>query len=181
MRTVRQHIHTRMEASHFRLAWQSWSRILPTSRLQLFHDTRTALFATFTVDQCLERVVEVPVWAVKERSAQERRLTWPHLAFTTSISSSSFTLPSTTQEHAAQSVPQEQLQEHLVHAAHLQAPSVDVLRHQESLWREDLLSGGNPRTRTPTGYEPKELATVSRIEAYSGDPYQLYDAHEKIG
>ena len=30
----------------------------------------------------------------------------------------------------------------------------------------------NPRTTTPTGYEPTELATVSRIEAYSGDPYQ---------
>ena len=52
--------------------------------------------------------------------------------------------------------------------------SVDKLRHQESLWREDLQSGGNPLTATPTGYEPKELATVSRIEASSGDPYQLY-------
>ena len=49
---------------------------------------------------------------------------------------------------------------------------VDKLRHQESLWREDLQSGGNPRTKTPTSYEPKELATVSKIEAYSGDPYQ---------
>ena len=27
---------------------------------------------------------------------------------------------------------------------------------------------------TPTVYEPKELAIVSRIEAYSGDPNQLY-------
>ena len=71
--------------------------------------------------------------------------------------------------------------EHPVHPAHLQAPSVDKLRHQESLWREDLQSGGNPRTTTPTGYEPKELATVSRIEAYSGDPYQLYDSQEKVG
>ena len=41
--------------------------------------------------------------------------------------------------------------EHSVHPAHLQAPSVDKLRHQESLWREDLQSGGNPRTTTPTG------------------------------
>ena len=61
-----------------------------------------------------------------------------HLPFTTSTSSSSFTLPSATQEHAARSVQQEQLREHSVHAAHLQAPSVDKLRHQESLWREDL-------------------------------------------
>ena len=65
--------------------------------------------------------------------------------------------------------------------AHLQAPSVDKLRHKESLWRKDLQSGGNPRTTCSTGYEPKELATVSRIEAYSGDPYQLYDVQEKVG
>ena len=31
------------------------------------------------------------------------------------------------------------------------------------------------------GYEPKELATVSRIEAHSGDPYQLYDVQENFG
>ena len=66
-----------------------------------------------------------------------------HLPFTTSTSSFSFTLPSTTQEHAAQSVQQEQLRENPAHHAHLQAPSVDKLRHQESLWREDLQSGGN--------------------------------------
>ena len=70
--------------------------------------------------------------------------------------------------------------EHSTHPAHLQAPSVDKLRHQESLWREDLQSGGNPRTTTPTGYEPKERATVSRIEACSGDPYQLYDVLDKL-
>ena len=105
----------------------------------------------------------------------------PHPPFTTSKSSSSFTLPSTTtQEHEAQPVQQEPLREHPVHHAHLQAPSVDKLRHQESLQREDLQSGGNPRTTTPTGYEPKELATVSRIEDYSGDPYQLYDVLEKL-
>ena len=43
-----------------------------------------------------------------------------------------------------------------------------------------MQSGGNPRTRTPTGYEPNELATVSRIEAYSGDPYQLHDVQENL-
>ena len=102
-----------------------------------------------------------------------------HPPFTTSKSSSSFTLPSTTtQEHEAQPVQQEPLREHPVHHAHLQAPSVDKLRHQESLWREDLQSDGNPRTTTPTCFEPKELATVSRIEDYSGDPYQLYDVRE---
>ena len=68
-----------------------------------------------------------------------------------------------------------------VHPAHLQPPSVDKLRHQESLWREDLQSGGNSQTTTPTGYEPKDLATVSRIEAYSGDPYQVNDVQEEVG
>ena len=55
-------------------------------------------------------------------------------------------------------------------------------RHEscETYWREDLQSGGNPRTTTPTGYEPKELAIVSRIEAYSGDPCQSYDVEENL-
>ena len=60
----------------------------------------------------------------------------------------------------------------LIHPAHLQGQSVDKRRHQESLWREDLQNGGNPHTTTPTGHDPNELATVSRIEAHSGDPYQ---------
>ena len=68
-----------------------------------------------------------------------------------------------------------------MHPAHLQAHSVDKLRRQESLWREDLQSGGNPRTTTPTGCEPKELATVSRIEAHSGDPHQLHAVQEQFG
>ena len=53
----------------------------------------------------------------------------------TSSSSSSPTYPTTHEEHS-------------VHPAHLQALSVDKLWHQESLWREDLQSGGNPRTPT---------------------------------
>ena len=78
------------------------------------------------------------------------------------MSTSSPTYPTTQREHS-------------VHPAHLQASSVDKLCHQESRWCEDIHSGGNPRTTTPTGYEPKELATVSRIEAYSGDPFQFYE------
>ena len=38
-----------------------------------------------------------------------------------------------------------------VHHAHLQAILVIKQRHQEPLLREDLQSGGNPRTTTPTG------------------------------
>ena len=85
-----------------------------------------------------------------------------------STSSSSPTYPTTQREHS-------------VHHAHLQAHPVAKLRHQESLWREDLQSGGNPRTTTLTGYELKELATISKIDAYSGDPYQFFDVHERFG
>ena len=44
-----------------------------------------------------------------------------------------------------------------------------------------MQSGGNPRTATPTRYEPEELATVSTIEGYSGGPFQFYDVLEKLG
>ena len=70
--------------------------------------------------------------------------------------------------------------EHPVHHAHLQAASVDKLRRQESLWREELQSGGNPRTTTPTGYEPKELATVSRSEAYFWRSISIISCTRKI-
>ena len=74
-----------------------------------------------------------------------------HLPFTSSTSSSSITLPSTTtQEHAAQPVQHGHLQEHPAHHAHLQALPVDKQRQQESLWRENLQSAGNPRTTAPT-------------------------------
>ena len=42
---------------------------------------------------------------------------------------------------------------------------------KESLWREDLQSGGTPRKTTPTGLEPKELATVPKISGII-DPHQ---------
>ena len=62
-----------------------------------------------------------------------------------------------------------------VHHAHLQALLVDKQRHEESLWREDLQSGGNPRKTFSTGCEPKELATVSKISP-KRDPfnYMMY-------
>ena len=70
--------------------------------------------------------------------------------------------------------------------SHCENVSFEVLslhkwRHQESLWRENLHGDGNPRTTTPTGHEPKELATVSRIEESLGDPYKYYDAQESFG
>ena len=54
-----------------------------------------------------------------------------HAPSSMSTSSSSATYPTTQREHS-------------VHPAHLQAHSVDKRRHQESLWREDLQSGGKP-------------------------------------
>ena len=109
-------------------------------------------------------------------------LLFSNLPFTTSTSSSSFTLPSTTtQEHAVQSGQHDLLQKHPVHHEHLQALPVDKQRHQESLCRENLQSGGNPRKTTPTGYEPKELATVSGFEDYPGDPEQENDAQKEFG
>ena len=67
-----------------------------------------------------------------------------HLPFTTSTSSSSFTLLSTTTpEHAAQSGQHDLLQEHPVHHQFLQDLPVDKRRHQEPFWRENLQSGGN--------------------------------------
>ena len=38
-----------------------------------------------------------------------------------------------------------------------------------------------PRTTTPTGYEPKQLETkIIETEAYSGDPYKLYEIQERF-
>ena len=62
----------------------------------------------------------------------------------------------------------------------LHAP-VHKLHHQESHCRENFQSGGNNRSTTPTGHEPKKLAIVPRIEDLFGDPYQLYDVQEKFG
>ena len=61
----------------------------------------------------------------------------------------------------------------------LQDFPVDKQRHQAPLWRGNLQSGGNPRNTCSTGYEPKELATVSRISSIT-DPYQLHDVQEKL-
>ena len=57
-----------------------------------------------------------------------------HLPFTTSTSSSSFTLPCTTQEHAAQSVQQEQLREHS--PSRQVAPSRITLAWRPAEWRK---------------------------------------------
>ena len=76
-----------------------------------------------------------------------------------STSSSSPTYPTTQREHS-------------VHPVHLQVPSVDKLRHQESLWREDLQSGGNPRTTTPT--------SCGRVQG-STTVYTSYDSTIGLG
>ena len=53
-----------------------------------------------------------------------------------------------------------------VHPAHLQAPSVDKLRHQESLCREDLQSDRNPRTTTPTFFVGENLKNNSMTQQF---------------
>ena len=68
------------------------------------------------------------------------------------------------------------LQEHAVHHEHLHALPVDKQRHQESLWRENLQSGGNPRTTTTT--KPSHCGG-QRSAADIGD--QLNSGHERPG
>ena len=43
-----------------------------------------------------------------------------------------------------------------------------------------MQSGGNPRKTFSTGYEPKELATVSRISRVI-HPYPIYDVQKEFG
>ena len=71
-----------------------------------------------------------------------------HLPLTTSTSTSSFALLSRTQkQHHRYNQNNSENTQYITHI-----PSVDKLRHQESLWREDVQSGGNPRTTTSTNY-----------------------------
>ena len=94
---------------------------------------------------CLIRVQSSGAWHVSPMVVLSRALLHEHFLFFT-------TYPTIQREHS-------------VHPAHLQASSVDKLRHQESLWREDLQSGGKPRTKTPT-----QLETV--MELYDMDIHQ---------
>ena len=65
--------------------------------------------------------------------------------------------------------------------------SVDKLRHQESLWRENLQSAGNPRTTTPTISEDahgKESQTrspnktfFSKVVLVAGKKDEAYKNH----
>ena len=73
-----------------------------------------------------------------------------HAPSSMSTSSSSPTYPTTQREHSA-------------HHALLQDHLVDKLRHQESLWREDLQSGGNPRTTTPQSPKSLRLSQESKL------------------
>ena len=79
-----------------------------------------------------------------------------HLPFTTSASSSLFTLLSTTtQEHHDQPP---RTPSYITHISKLpQLTSCAIKNHS---FVKTLQSGGNPRTTTPTGYDPEELATV---------------------
>ena len=82
-----------------------------------------------------------------------------HAPSSMSTSSSSPTYPTTQREHSDHAP----LQDHLASCA--------IKNH----------SGVKMCTVAPTGYEPQKLATISRIDAYSGGPYQFYDVHERFG
>ena len=106
-------------------------------------------------------------------------LLFSYLPFTTSNSPSSFTLPSTTtHEHEAQRVQHEQLREHPVHHAHLQAPQSTSCAIKNHSGVKTCRVAETRARQLQQVNEPKELATVSRIEDYSGDPYQLYYVQE---
>ena len=62
--------------------------------------------------------------------------------------------------------------QYITHISKLSQSKSSAINNQ-SLWRENLQSGGSSRTTTPTVYEPKELATVSRIEDFPGDPLSI--------
>ena len=173
--------------------WQtSWSSRQRTSSEKWwwfwFPDNRRRVYTghPFTIHICAVQFVHKRRNAHTTSLAQELlchlcetenkwcHLVWPmshpwlisHALSSMSTSSSSFTLLYMTQEHAAQSVQQEQLREHPVHHAHLQAPSVDKLLHQKSLWPEDLQSGGNSRITTPT-FKTCSLRCAARADSYS--------------
>ena len=62
--------------------------------------------------------------------------------------------------------------------------SLFLLRHkntQHNRYNKSNSENTQYITHISTGYEPKELATVSRIEVYSGDPYHVFVVHEEVG
>ena len=152
--------------SQWQTSWSSWQ---PTSSVSVSWkklqniDGRcrqyTHKHCTYSAVQCLHKRGTHRTRLAQELHfhlcAPEKNLSsglrMSHPPFTTSSSSSSFTPPSTTTpEHAQQSGQHDLLQEHPVHHEHLQALPVDKQRHQEPLWRENLQSGGNPRTTFST-------------------------------
>ena len=103
--------------------WESYvSRYEKKMKDKLDDEIKLAVLESLVPEELEKHLIEnsFVIWC-----SMSHPLLFSHLPFTTSTSSSSFTHPSTTQEHAAQSVQQEQLREHPVHHAHLQAPSVE--------------------------------------------------------
>ena len=60
--------------------------------------------------------------------------------------------------------------------AQLHALPVDKQRHQESLWRENLLSGGNPRTTT----HPKSLRLSQGLSGKCGKQHHRAPITEEV-
>ena len=71
------------------------------------------------------------------------------------------------------------LQDDTVYRAPLPEPIRSTSSANEPLSHVNYESGGNPRNTSPTGYEPKELVTISGSSLE--DIYQLYDVHGELG
>ena len=81
--------------------------------------------------------------------------------------------------HEAQLGLHDLLQDDTVHRAPLPEPIQSTSSDNEPLSHVNYESGRNPRNTSPTGYEPKELATISGSSLE--DIYQLYDVQREFG
>ena len=88
-------------------------------------------------------------------------------------------LTSSPPQHVAPPGQHDLLQEDTAHRAPLPEPVQSTSSANEPLSHVNFECGGNPRKTSPTGYEPKELATISPRSLE--DIYQLYDVQIEFG
>ena len=88
-------------------------------------------------------------------------------------------LTSSPAQHEAPLGQHDLLQDDTVHRAPLPEPVQSISSAKEPLSHVNFESGGNPRNTSPTGCEPKELATISASSLE--DIYQLHDAQREFG
>ena len=88
-------------------------------------------------------------------------------------------LSSSPRQHEAPPRQHDLLQDDTVHRAPLPEPFQSTSSANEPLSHVNYESGGNPRNTSPTGDEPKELATISGSSLE--DFYQSYDVQREFG